>query len=68
MNERSIFSGQCILITSGTTVIGQACARLAAAQGALVLICGENGRNVQNTLQRIRTEVQVVVLLVLLRI
>lgn len=56
-NERTRFSGQCILITGGTTLAGRTCACLLAAQGALVLISGEDHLLLESTLQSIREQV-----------
>jgi NAD(P)-dependent dehydrogenase (short-subunit alcohol dehydrogenase family) len=55
--SNKIFSGQCVLITCGTTLIGQTCARLIAAEGALVLLSGEDDLQLETTLESIRNEV-----------
>jgi len=48
--------GKCVLIAGGTTGAGYAIARLLAAQGCRVFVCGRDAEDLQRALQSIRDE------------
>ena len=56
-NREQVFSGQCILITGGTTAPGLASAKLLARHGALILISAANDRELEAALREIREQV-----------
>jgi NAD(P)-dependent dehydrogenase (short-subunit alcohol dehydrogenase family) len=55
MASRSL-EGRSVIVTGGGTGIGAACARRAAAEGALVTICGRTESRLQDSADRIRNE------------
>ncbi len=55
MPNRSL-EGRSVVVTGGGTGIGAACARLAAAEGARVTICGRTEGRLRETAERIRAD------------